>query len=180
LLTVPAHFEGPARSAARQAEVEARRAIEDRCGLIVHDANVLLQANCQNIDLVVLGPAAPIYVQVKSSEKPASKNHVTVNGAPWTERELYHGEPIFNRHPGWRARLVFILDRVTPDLTDYYIAPALEHHIRSRAELRAARPKRDGQPRSNAFRKELPRIMLSPWKNAWHMLTGELPPKVTA
>jgi hypothetical protein len=160
----------------RRAEREARRAIEDHCDLVVHDANVLLRANCPNIDFVVLAPAAPVYVQVKSSEKPASKDHVTISGAPWTEGELYRGEPIFNKHASWQAGIIFILDRVTPNLTDYYIAPpdALERLVRPRAELFAVKPKH-GHPRSIAFRKQLPREMLKPWKNAWHLLTGHVP-----
>ena len=44
----------------KQAEVEARRAIEDQCKLIVHDANIVLRANCPNIDLIVFAPAAPV------------------------------------------------------------------------------------------------------------------------
>lgn len=76
---------------------------------------------------------------------------------------------------------MFILGRVTPAKTDYYIAPpeVLDRLVRPRAELHAAKPKRDGQPRSIAFRKELPRTMLVPWKGAWHLLTGETPPKVS-
>jgi hypothetical protein len=161
--------------AAKRVEGEARRVIEERCGLVVHDANTLVQANCPNIDLVVFAYAAPIYVQVTSPEKPASEDHVTISGEPWTEGELYHGEPIFNKHPGWKAGLVFILDRVAPDQTDYYIAPPdlLEWLVRPRTKLHAAKPKRSGQPHSIAFSKELPRIMLLPWKNAWHMLTGD-------
>ena len=65
-----------------------------------------------------------------------------------------------------------ILDRVSADQTDYYIAPPdeLERLVRPRAALVAAKPKKDGQPRSIAFRKELPRDMLKPWKDAWHLL----------
>ena len=66
----------------KRAEIEARRAIEDYCGLVVHDANVLLRENCLDIDLIVLAHNAPVYVQVRSSEKPASKDHVTVSVAP--------------------------------------------------------------------------------------------------
>jgi len=124
-------------------------------------------------------PTPPVYVQVKSSERPATKDGVIVSGAPWTEGELYHGEPIFNKHDRWKAGLIMILDRVTPERTDYYIAPPyqLQQLLRPRAELFAAKPKRDGQPRSIAFRKELPRTMLAPWKDAWHLLTGETPPR---
>lgn len=166
--------------AVRQAEVEAREAIEERCDLVVHDAKVVLRANCPNIDLVVFAHTAPIYVQITSSEKPASENYVTINEAPWTEGELYHGEPVFNKHPGPKAGLVFISDRVTPDRTDYYIAPPelLERLVRPRAELHAAKQIRDGRWHSIALPKELPRIMLLPWKNAWHLLTGEPPPEV--
>ena len=41
----------------------------------------------------------------------------------------------------------------------------------------AAKQKKDGQPRSIAFRKELSRTMLKPWKNAWHLRMGEMPRK---
>jgi hypothetical protein len=159
----------------KRAEVEARRAIEDRCGLVVHDANIILRANCPNIDLIVFADDAPVYVQVKSSEKPASKDHVIISGAPWTEAELYRGEPIFNKHDGWKAALVMILDRVTADQTDYYIAPPeeLERLVRPRAAQQAAKPKKDGQVRSIAFRKELPRDVLKPWKEAWHFVSGD-------
>ncbi|HXD45205.1 MAG TPA: hypothetical protein VN655_08720 [Pseudolabrys sp.] len=164
----------------KQAEVEARRAIEDRCGLIVHDANIVLRANCPNIDLVVFAYHAPIYVQVKSSERPASKDHVTISGAPWTDEELYEGAPIFNKHEGWKAGLVMILHRVNADQTDYYIAPPdeLERLVRPRAARLAAKPKKDGQPRSIGFRKELPRDLLRPWKDAWHLLAGEALPRL--
>jgi hypothetical protein len=166
----------------KQAEVEARRAIEDRCRLIVHDANIVLRANCPNIDLVVFAYEAPVYVQVKSSERPASKDHVTISGAPWTEAELYHGEPIFNKHDGWKAGLVVILHRVSADQPDFYIAPpdALERLVRPRAELIAAKPKKDGQPRSIAFRKELPRELLKPWKDAWHLFRSHATGRITA
>ena len=44
----------------KDAEREARRVIEDRCGLVVHDANVLFRENCPNIDLVVFAHAASL------------------------------------------------------------------------------------------------------------------------
>ena len=69
-------------------------------------------------DLVVFAYDAPVYVQVKSSETPASKDHVTISGAPWTEAELYDGGPIFNKHDGCKAGLIMILDRVSADQTD--------------------------------------------------------------
>ena len=105
--------------------------------------NVILWANCPNIDLIVFADDAPVYVQVKSSEKPASKDHVIISGAPWTEDELFQGAPIFNRHDGWKAGLIMILDRVLPDQTDYYIAPPdeLARLVRPRAARLAAKPK---------------------------------------
>jgi hypothetical protein len=159
----------------KQAEREARRAIEDRCDLVVHDANIVLCRNCPNIDLIVFAPSTPVYVQVKSSEKPASKDHVTISGAPWTDEELFQGESIFNKHDGWKAGLIMVLDRVSADQTDYYIAPPdeLERLVRPRAARHAAKPKKDGQPRSIGFRKELPRELLKPWKDAWHLLSGK-------
>jgi hypothetical protein len=168
--------------AAKRSEVEARLVIEERCGLVAHGADSLLRANCPNIDLVIFAHTAPIYVQVTSSGKPASEDHVTISGEPWTEGELYHGEPIFNKHPGWKAGLVFMLDRVAPDRTNYYIAPPelLEWLVRPRAKSYAAKRESGSQPHSIAFRKELPRIMLLPWKNAWHLLTGDPPPEGAA
>ena len=167
------------RDGYKQAEVEARRAIEDRCGLIVHDANIVLRANCPNIDVVVFAHEAPVYVQVKSSEKPASKDHVTISGAPWTDEELFQGAPIFNKHDSYKAGLIMILDRVSEDQTDYYIAPPeeLERLVRPRAARHVAKPKKDGQPRSIGFRNELPREVLKPWRDAWHLLAGESKPQ---
>ena len=167
------------RDKSKQAEREARRAIEDRCDLVVHDANIVLCRNCPNIDLVVFAHEAPVYVQVKSSEKPASKDHVTISGAPWTDEELFQGAPIFNKHDSYKAGLIMILDRASADQTDYYIAPPdeLERLVRPRAARLAAKPKKDGQPRSIGFRKELPREILKPWKDAWHLLAGESKPQ---
>jgi hypothetical protein len=155
----------------RIAEIDARRAIEDRCGYIVQDANILLQANCPNVDLIVFAPAAPIYVQVKSSERPAGKDHVVVEGSPWTEGQLFRDQPIFNRHGDYQATLVMIVDRQKTGTTEFYIAPPakLEPLLRSKALEHAAKPKRDGSPRAISFRKELPRDLLAPWRNAWHL-----------
>src|ERR1700709_1774293 len=71
----------------RDCERLAKRAIED-AGYVVHDANILFHKNCPNIGLVVYGPAAALYVQVKASVLPATKGSVTVCGAPWTEGQL--------------------------------------------------------------------------------------------
>ena len=154
------------------AGVEARRAIEDRCGLVVQDANIVLRADCPNIDLVVFAHEAPVYVQVRVSEEGASKNCVTISNAPWTEEELRPGAPIFNQHDGWQAGLIMILDRVSTDQTDYYFAPpdALERLIRLSATRQPETAKRDRQRRTLALRKDLPKDMLRPWRDAWHLL----------
>ena len=158
----------------RTKEIEARRAIED-AGFIVHDANVLFRQNCPNIDLVVFGKASASYVQVKSSNNPATKDGVIVDGAPWTLDQLFFGGPIFNRHEGsLRASFVLVIDTIKTGAVDYYIAPPYELE---RAAIRCgrdfmARRKRNGEWRK-MFRKEIPREMLSPWSRRWSLF-GEL------
>lgn len=152
----------------------ARRAIEDR-GFIVHDANVLFRANCPNIDLVVFGKTRAIYIQVKSSTKPASKNCVVVDGSPWTEAQLQGNAPLFNKHIGeanFKALLVLILARDQSGHMTFYLAPPeeLEKLARASGIVFANRPKRDGNRRSIKFRKELPREALEPWRDAWYLL----------
>jgi hypothetical protein len=148
-------------------EVQARRAIEDQ-GFVAHDANVLFRANCPDIDLVVFGKDAATYVQVKSSQKPAGSDAVIVDGSVWTEDQLRNGSPLFNKHDGFRASLIVIVASTKTGETEYYIAPAeLEKLLVSPARLFADRTKRDGNQRSIAFRKELPREALKPWLNAW-------------
>jgi hypothetical protein len=155
-------------------EKEARCAIEKR-GFAVHDANVLFRANCPNIDLVVFGKTKAVYVQVKSSEVPASKDGVVVDGSPWTDAQLNHGAPIFNKHgksSHYEAALVVILDRQKSGETNFYVAPpkALEDLVRERGLAFANLPKKDGSRRSIGFRKELSREALAPWRDAWHLL----------
>jgi hypothetical protein len=156
-------------------EVQARRAIEDQ-GFVAHDANVLFRANCPNIDLVVFGKNAATYVQVKSSEKPAGSDAVIVDGSPWTEDQLRNGGSIFNKHDGFRASLIVIVATIKTGEIEYYIASPteLEQLLLPRARALADHPKKDGKPRSIAFRKELPRGDLKPWLNAWQQL-GEPP-----
>jgi hypothetical protein len=156
-------------------EVQVRRAIEDQ-SFVVHDANVLFHANCPNIDLVVFGKDAATYVQVKSSEKPAGSDAIIADGSPWTEDQLRDGGPIFNKHDGFRASLIVIVATTWLGETEYYIAPPaeLEKLLVLHARTFADRPKRDGKPRSIAFRKERPRADLKPWLNAWQQL-GEPP-----
>ncbi|MDB5610263.1 MAG: hypothetical protein JWP25_7163 [Bradyrhizobium sp.] len=152
-------------------EVQARRAIEDQ-GFVAHDANVLFRANCPNIDLVVFGKNAATYVQVKSSQKPAGTDTVIVDGSVWTEDQLHNGGPLFNKYDGFRASLIVIVASTKTGETEYYIAPPaeLEKLLIPRARTFADHPKRDGKPRSIAFRKELPREVLKPWLNAWQQL----------
>ena len=152
-------------------EIQAKRAIEDQ-GFVVHDANVLFGTNCPNIDLVVYARTGAIYVQVKSSEKPAGKNSVVVDGSPWNTEQLLGNAPIYNKHDHYQAHFVVIVDRLKTGATEFYIAPpaALEELSRKRASEYANRPKRDGTQRSIKFRKELPREALQPWLRAWHLL----------
>ncbi len=155
----------------QRSEVLARRAIEDQ-GFVVHDANVILQSNCPNVDLIVYAKASPIYVQVKSSEKPAGKDCVVVDGSPWTGKQLFDETPVFNKHSHYVASLVILVDKRRDGTVAFYVAPPgeLEKLVRSRARDWAAKPKRDGGQRSIAFRKELPRDALKPWLEAWHLL----------
>ena len=78
---------------------------------MVHDANVLFGANCKNIDLVVFGKTGAFYVQVKSSEKPAGKDCVVIDGSAWNNEQLYEGAPLFNKDDKFfQAGLVVIVD----------------------------------------------------------------------
>jgi hypothetical protein len=158
----------------QDSEKEARNAIE-RIGLTVFDANVLFRANCPNIDLVVFGKTRAVYIQVKSSEIPATKGDVTIDGSPWTHAQLYEDAPIFNKHsnPGdYKASFVVLVDRQMSGQTNFYVAPPrdLENLARERAKVFADRPKKDGSRRSIRFRKELSREALAPWRDAWHLL----------
>jgi hypothetical protein len=148
-------------------ETQARRAIE------VHDANVLFGTNCPNIDLVVFGKTKAFYIQVKSSEKPAGKDSVVIDGSAWNDAQLYEDAPVFNKHDHFQASLVVIVDRLKNGETDFYIAPpaALESLVRKRSLEFARKLKRDGTPRSIKFRKELPRELLQRRRNAWDSLS---------
>jgi hypothetical protein len=155
-------------------EKDARRAVEDQ-GFVVHDANVLFRVNCPNIDLVVFGKTKALYVQVKSSEIPASKNGVVVDGSPWTHAQLYERAPVFNKHcksGDYEATLVVIVDRQKSGETSFYVAPpkALEDLLRERGLAYAEVPKKDGNRRSIGFRKELSREALAPWLGKWKLL----------
>ena len=124
---------------------------------------------------MVFGKQKAVYVQVKSSETPASKGCVTIDGSPWTEAQLYEGAPIFNRHcedQHYEATLILVVDKDKTGITNFYLAPPkeLEALVRARGIAHADRPKRDGSRRSIGFRKELPREALAPWLNAWNRL----------
>jgi Holliday junction resolvase-like predicted endonuclease len=155
-------------------ETQARREIEAN-GFAVLDANIVFRANCPNIDLIVFAKTEAFYVQVKSSEKPAGKDSVVIDGSPWTEAQL-QGAAIFNKHDDYKASLVIIVDRLKTGETNYYIAPpaTLEELVRGPAKEFASRPKRDGTRRSIDFRKELPRKVLKQWHNAWHLFAEGL------
>ena len=128
---------------------------------IVHS---VLQTNCPNVDLVVFAYDAPVYVQVKSSTKPAGKDCVVVNGSPWTTKELYEGKSIFNSHDHYKAKFVVLVERHREEGTVFYVAQAeaLDRMARERALSFMGRPKKDGSQRSIKFRKELPRELLKP------------------
>ena len=155
-------------------EIYSQRAIEDQ-GFSVHNANIVFRANCPNIDLIIFAKAAASYVQVKSSLNPAGADTVIIDGSPWTVDQLRNGAPIFNKHDGFKASLIFLLDTQKTGETVYYIVPPeeLEQLWRPLAQAYADRPKRDGGVRK-PFRKELPRQSLLPWRDAWHLL-GERP-----
>jgi hypothetical protein len=160
-------------------ETAARRAIKDH-GFVVFDANVVFRANCPNIDLVVCGKTRAIYIQVKSSETPASKDGVVVDGSPWTEDQL-RDAPIFNKHretDNHEATLVVIVDRHKCGDLSFYIAPPkdLEDLLRERGRAWANTPKKDGTQRSLGFRKELSRDQLRRWLEAWELLASAVSP----
>jgi hypothetical protein len=159
-------------SKSKQAEIDTRQAIEKNCKLIVHDANIIFQQNCANIDLVVYGKSAARYVQVKCSTKPARPECVVVAGSPWTEGQLFGRDPIFNKKDGHLASHIIIADYRKDGTLEFYIAPPdeLEPLLRRRGRKIAAKPKRDGGKRSIGFRKELERDKLEPWRGAWHLL----------
>jgi hypothetical protein len=162
-------------------EREAREAIlKARPDFEVQDANVLFRANCPNIDLVVFGKTKAVYVQVKSSETPATKDGVVVDGSPWSRAQLYDGAPIFNKHTGPRdfeAVLVVIVDHQKSGEVNFYIVPprVLADLLIPRGRAWAETPKKDGTARSLNFRKELQREILAPWRDAWHLLDS-MPP----
>ena len=162
----------------RDCERLARRAIED-AGYTVHDANVLFQKNCPNIDLVVYGPASALYIQVKASVLPATKGSVTACGAPWTEGQLLGRLPVFNRHPNdMQASYVVIVDVQKDGGVDYFIVPPdeLERLVKRVGRKFYKKPKRDGSQRK-MFRKEVPRTVLAQWKNNWAALKKPPPPR---
>lgn len=156
-------------------ENEARRLIEDR-GYLVHDANILFRTNCPNIDLVVYGRTAATYVQVKASHRPAGKDCVVADGSTWTVDQLYGRAPVFNRHPGLVASVVMIIDHRKDGSIVPYLAPIdeLTDLLRTKAVAFAQKPKRDGQPRSIAFRKEIERALLERWAERWSCLGESL------
>jgi hypothetical protein len=159
-------------------EHQAQRAIQD-AGFEVHNANVLFRANCPNIDLVVYGKTSAIYVQVKSSRKPANKDHIIIDGSPWNEVQLRQGADIFNKHDdGFRASLIVIVDN-SSEIPAYYVAPPKEllDLVLPKAIEFAARPKLDGSVRSIGFRKELPRADLLPYLNGWDRLGERYKPQ---
>jgi Holliday junction resolvase-like predicted endonuclease len=147
-------------------ERKAKRWLEDR-GYTVHDANILFAANCPNIDLVVYGQHKAVYVQVKSSSKPAGKGCVVVDGSPWTDQQLYGEAPIYNKQDGFCASLVIIVHSATEGETEFFAVPPerLEQLLRPLALAWADKHTRDGRKRSIKFRKELPHDVLLPWLN---------------
>ena len=125
--------------------------------------------------MVVFGKKKAVNFQVKSSETPASKDCVIIDGSPWTESQLNASGSIFNKHnkeQHFEATLILLLDRVKDGTTNFYLAPPEELEVlaRKRGLAYANLPKRDGTPRSINFRKELPREEIATWLNAWHLL----------
>ena len=163
------------QNSGRRVENLARRAIED-AGYFVHDANILFQRNCPNIDLVVYSQHQAIYVQVKRSERPAGKDALVVDGSPWTREQMYEGAPIFNKHVEageFLASVVLVVDTSsrTGDYRYFVLPPSeVEALLRERGRMWAETPKRDGSPRSISFRKELPTAELARSENAWDLL----------
>jgi hypothetical protein len=158
-------------TASKESEIMAKRAIED-VGFDVHDANIIFDANCKNIDLVVYGKEEAIYVQVKSSERPAGKDYIIIDGSPWTEGQLNRNEAIYNKHDHFKAKFVVLVDianRSTPAF--YVVSPdELTKLVRKKGRAFAKKPKRDGNKRSINFRKELSKEELRKWLNAWYLL----------
>jgi hypothetical protein len=70
------------------------------------------------------------------------------------------------------ASLIVIVRKLRSGETEFYIAPPdkIEKPVRRRGKAHAAKLTRRGTPRSIRFRKELPRELLAPWRNAWHLL----------
>lgn len=155
----------------REAERLARRTIEDR-GYIVHDANVLFRENCPNVDLVVFGCDAAVYVQVKSTSKPAQRGCIIVDGSTWSRQQLFEAAPIYNKHAGFKAHHVLFIDAQGPGDPAFYLAPPdeIEQMVRERGLAYAQKPKRDGATRSLGFRKELPSEAMAPWRDRWDLL----------
>lgn len=149
----------------------ARRAIEDR-GFIAIDANILFRQNCPNIDIIAFGRDQATYLQVKSTRKASGRNCVIVDGSAWTHQQLYENAPIYNKHDSFHAHFVLLIDHQDDDNLRYFLAPPqeVEDSVRARGLAWAAKPKRDGSPRSIGFRKELPHESLAPWQDAWHLL----------
>jgi hypothetical protein len=102
---------------------------------------------------------------------------VLIDGSPWTKEQLFKDAPIFNKHADhFQASLIVIVDTLKSGEIDFIVAPpeelakiAIE---RGRAWL--AHPLKNGGERK-MFRKELPRSLLSPWRNAWWLLNGASP-----
>ena len=155
----------------KSAEHAARNAIE-ALGFTVHDANILFDANCPNIDLVAFGKNGARYIQVKLSSRPATKGGAIVDGSPWTEEQLFKNAPVFNkRDDAPHAHLVMVAHRDDAgDYTFYVIPPkALLSLMLPIARAFARKPKRDGN-RRKMFRKEIPLAKLARYKNAWRYL----------
>jgi len=152
-------------------EVIVRRAIEDQ-GYVVQSANLVIRANCPNIDLIVYGKRRATYIQVKSSTFPSNKASVCVDGSPWSESQLFDHAPIFNRiASSYRAELIAVVDRSGAAPEIYLVPPAtLERALRRLGLAFAAKPKKRGGKRAIRFRKELPRKSLERWRQRWDLL----------
>jgi hypothetical protein len=152
-------------------EILAAHEIE-KAGFKVHNANLVFGVNCPNIDLIVYGKTSATYVQVKGSSRPATKDHVTIDGSPWDKEQLFSGAALYNKRGGHWASFILLVDFATGADPEFYVVPPdkLTSLVRPIAVAFARKPKKDGSPRSIAFRKQVPKKKLQRWRRKWELL----------
>ncbi len=155
----------------KAAERLAKRKLED-IGFEVHDANIIFQVNCPNIDLVVYARTGAVYVQVKATNRPAGVDCLIVDGSGWTTGQLLFGDRVFNKHDHFEAQYILLVGAKTNGEADFHVAPpaVLEQMAIAGARKWIKVRKKDGNQRSIYFRKELPRRLLADWHMDWHLL----------